>query len=467
MTQINNTPSAEMDRLFDAQRAFFLSGTTLSVDFRLKQLKLLKKALKESEKALYEAFRADFPKPDFETYASEIGFVYAELSDAIQNLPEWSRKRKVSSPLSTWPSKSYIQPEPKGNTMIIAPWNYPLNLVLAPLVAAVAAGNVAILKPAEQSPAVAKCIQNMVEKHFDSAFLAVVQGEGASVIPHLMQAHRFDHVFFTGSTEVGRKIAQMAAEKLVPVTLELGGKSPAIVDASAKLKVSAQRIAFGKWLNAGQTCVAPDYLLVHHSVAEAFQKELADCVNRFYPQGALQSEDYTAMIHRDHFNKVKSYLKSEQIAWGGESDPETLKIAPTFLQNVSEQDPVMQEEIFGPVLPMLTYRSTSEAIEIIRRRSRPLALYVFAEDKAIQKTFTRKLSFGGGAINNTVVHLANPALPFGGIGDSGQGNYHGQYGFETFSHLKSIMKTATWLDPAVRYPPYGPFIKKAIRWLMR
>lgn len=467
MIQLDNTSPAEMDRLFDRQKSYFNSGHTRSLDVRLKQLKRLKKALKAYEPALFEAFRADFPKPDFETYASEIGFVYAELSDAIRNLPEWSRKRKVSSPLSTWPSRSYIQPEPKGVTLIIAPWNYPLNLILAPLVAAMAAGNTAILKPAEQSPAVARCVQDMVEEYFEAEYLSVVQGEGAEVIPHLMKEHRFDHVFFTGSTEVGRKIALMAAEQLTPVTLELGGKSPAIVDASANLKVAARRIAFGKWLNAGQTCVAPDYLLVHRSVATAFQKELKAAVERFYPKGALASDDYTAMIHRDHFEKVSGYLNAKQIVWGGETDADRLIIAPTLLSEVSEKDPVMQEEIFGPVLPMLTYQKSQEALEIIRKRSRPLALYVFAQDRSIQKTFTTELSFGGGAINNTVVHLANPALPFGGIGDSGQGNYHGQYGFETFSHLKSIMKTGTWLDPALKYPPYGPFIQKAIRWLMR
>lgn len=463
---ISNTPEAKIARIFSEQQDYFLSNATRSVDFRLKQLKKLKRVVKENEEEILKALALDFGKSRFEAYASELGIFYEEVNIALKNLKEWTQKQKVNTPLSLWPSKSYYVHEPKGVTLIIGPWNYPFQLLLTPLVASIAAGNTAIIKPPEQTVATSLLVEKLLSINFDAQFLAVVQGAGSEVVPYMMKNHRFDHVFFTGSTGVGRKIAEMAAQQLVPTTLELGGKSPAIVDASAKLKVAAKRIAFGKWLNAGQTCVAPDYVLVEHSRMEAFLEALKNVLDEFYPKGALASPDYTQMIHQQRFDTVISYLKSGEIYYGGKSDIKNLKIEPTIVTEVSLSDPIMNDEIFGPVLPVIPYKNPAEAIDIVRKRSKPLALYIFTKDKAMEKTFLEKLQFGGGAVNNTVVHLSNPKLPFGGIGHSGYGNYHGKFGFETFSHKKSILKTATWFDLRAKYPPYSTLAYRIVQKVM-
>lgn len=461
-----NYKATEIAHLFKEQQDFFAMGKTLDLSFRKEALRKLKTKVKEREEDIIQALAADFGKPSFESYASEIGFLYEEINFALKHLRAWAKPKRKSSPLATWPSRSYVYPQPKGVCLIIGPWNYPFQLVLAPLVAALAAGNTCFIKPPEQTPHISTLIEELLLETFDRELVCVVQGPGHEVVPLLMANHRFDHVFFTGSVSVGRIIAQLAAPKLVPTTLELGGKSPTVIDKTAHLKVAADRIAFGKWLNAGQTCVAPDYLLVERSVMDDFTTELKKSLQSFYPEGALKSEHYTQMVNEKRFEAVKAYLKEGEILFGGETDAAQLKIAPTLLLNPAPNSAVMQEEVFGPVLPIIPYDFREDALAVIAREPNPLAFYLFSESKAEQDFWVQKLSFGGGAINNTVVHLSNPHLPFGGIGNSGIGHYHGQYGFDTFSHQKAVMKSATWFDLKQKYPPYGPLINKVIRRLM-
>ncbi len=452
--------------LVQKQRTFFDADSTRSYTFRKQQLTKLKEVIKNHESEILNALHQDLGKSDFEGYVSEVGFVYEEINVALKNLSRWMKPKKVSSGLLSFPSKSYVRKEPKGITLIIGPWNYPFQLLLAPVVASMAAGNTCVIKPPEQTPAVANLIEKLITDNFDAAYLTVVQGEGQEVVPELMNNHRFDHVFFTGSVPVGKKIAEMAAPKLVPCTLELGGKSPAIVDASANLKVAAKRIAFGKWLNAGQTCVAPDYLLVHQKVQSEFEKLLIETIKEFYGAKPLESEDYGKIVNQDRFDKLTGYLKNQKIAFGGETNEAKLRIAPTLINQVDLASDLMQEEIFGPILPIISFANTAEAINIIKQRPFPLALYIFSDKAEIQKTFTEKISFGGGMINNTVFHLTNTNLPFGGVGSSGLGNYHGKYGFDAFSHTKAIMKTGTWFDLKQKYPPYNYFVLKVIKKIM-
>lgn len=454
-------------RLIKKQRDFFDSGATRSYSFRKQRLKYLKKVISVNEKEVLQALEIDLGKQEFEAYASEVGFVYEEIDHAVSHLKTWMKRERVHTPLTSWPSGSFIIPQPKGISLIIAPWNYPFQLVMVPLISNMAAGNTAVLKPSEKAPATAKLIGELISRNFEEEYIAVVQGEGKEVIPELMEKERFDHVFFTGSTGVGREIAKMAAPKLTPVTLELGGKSPVVVDKTAKLEMAAKRIAFGKWINAGQTCVAPDYLLVEETVKDDLVAEIRKVIHQFYGAEPLKSEDLGHMISREHFGKVRGYLEGQKLLTGGGSDAESLRIEPTLVDSPSLESPLMKEEIFGPILPVLSYTSFTEALEIISHNPNPLALYVFSEDRKIEAAFMEMISFGGGAINNTVVHLSNPNLPFGGIGSSGYGSYHGKAGFDTFSHRKSVMKTASWFDPEQKYPPHSSMALKLIRRIMK
>lgn len=452
--------------LCQSQRDFFAMGKSKEVDFRIQTLKKLKRVVKDYEEAIIEAVQKDLNKPRFEAYASEIGVVYDEINLALKNLKSWSKPRRTSSPLTAFPSRSYIIPEPKGVCLIIGPWNYPFQLVIGPLIAALSAGNTAFVKPPEQCPHTAQLIGNMLGANFDKELICVVQGEGHQVVPQLMNLFRFDHIFFTGSIPVGKSIAQKAAEDLIPVTLELGGKSPCIIDESANLKVAARRIAFGKWLNAGQTCIAPDYLLVKREVWDLFREELIATIKSFYPQGAIDSDSYTSIVNEKRYQTLKSYLNQGELLFGGEFDDHRLRIAPTLLLFPDLKSPVMQEEIFGPILAIHLYDFDEDAKEIIAQNPNPLAFYIFSENKKAQEKWLGELSFGNGMVNNTVLQFANPSLPFGGIGDSGMGNAHGKFGFDTFSHHKAIMKSGTWLDPQQKYPPYSKLLYKLIRWLM-
>lgn len=465
--QVINTSSQELQRRFGIQRAYFDSGQTRPGAFRNKQLQDLKAVIKSAEADIIEALKKDFNKPAFETFASEIGFIYEELNYTRKHLAAWMKRRKVKTPLTAWPSQSYILPQPKGVSLVIGPWNYPFQLMLAPVIAALAAGNTVILKPSEKTPATALLIEKLIHDNFPEGLLTVIQGEGHVVIPELLEQSRPDHLFFTGSVPVGRKIAEMTAPKLIPTTLELGGKSPAIIDYKVDMKTAVRRIAFGKWLNAGQTCVAPDYILVDTSVEDEFLALMRSTLEEFYPEGALASDSYAGLIDQNRFEAMQSYLKEGEVFYGGQADADKLRLEPTIIRGVSLEDRVMQEEIFGPVLPVIPYSSEDELRAFLKANPNPLAFYVFSGRSNFSKRLLEDIPFGGGARNNALIHLANPRLPFGGIGDSGIGNYHGKYGFDTFTHYKGIMESATWFDLKAKYPPYAGKALRLIQRLMR
>ncbi|RPE13864.1 aldehyde dehydrogenase [Chitinophaga lutea] len=445
---------------YNAQRRFFDSGATRPYAFRKAQLKQLKKVIKRHEAAILGALYADLHKHPMEAFGSEVGLLYDEIDHTLTNLRQWMRPQPVSSPLLHYPSGSKIYPEPKGLTLLIGPWNYPFQLLINPLIGAIAAGNCAILKPSEMAPQTEAVIRKVIAEAFDPAFVTVITGEGHLVIPEIMQ-HRFDHIFFTGSIPVGRKILEMAAPHLTPVTLELGGKSPCIVDKSADLKTAARRIIWGKCWNAGQTCIAPDYVLAHHSIVTPLLEHMKTAITQFFGDNPAESPDYARIINEKRFDQLTAYLQQGTIETGGVTDRAGKYIAPTILTNVSFDAPVMKEEIFGPVLPLIPYRETDEAVAMIAKNPYPLSLYLFSGSSKTEKTFIERVAFGGGCINNTLVHFTNAELPFGGVGYSGMGRYHGRSSFEEFTHMKGVMKTATWLDVPVKYPPFGNKIRLA------
>ena len=449
-----------------ALQQYFASGETTSYSFRKLQLQKLRKAIEANEHAIMDALFNDLKKSPEEAYSTEIGFVYSEITHTLKHLQEWMRPVTVSSPLLIFPSSSKILRDPLGVTLIIAPWNYPFQLVMAPLIGAIAGGNCAVVKPSEFTPYTSAIIEKIIAEAFTANYIAVATGNGAEVVSQLMNQFRFDHVFFTGSIPVGRQIALMAADKLVPVTLELGGKSPCIVDKDVNLKVAAQRIAWGKFTNVGQTCVAPDYLLVHESRRNELVELLEKSVHQYYGNDPLQSADYGKIINENRYNKLESFLSQGSIVFGGKTDKEKLFISPTLLENVPENSPVMQEEIFGPILPLYTFTHHRQAIEMVQRMPNPLALYVFTNNTDVEKLYTEKISFGGGCINNTLIHFANAKLPFGGVGNSGVGVYHGKFSFDTFTRQKSVVKTSTWIDPSAKYPPYKGKLN-ILKWLLK
>ncbi|SHM58291.1 aldehyde dehydrogenase [Chitinophaga sp. CF418] len=451
--------------VYNAQQTFFASGKTLSYKFRRRQLKLLKMAIKEREKDILAALHADLHKHPVEAYSSEIGFLYVEIAYLLSNLKRWMKPEDVSSPFIMYPSKSRIHRAPLGLTLIIGPWNYPFQLVLAPLAGAIAGGNCAVVKPSELAPQTSAVIASLVRETFDPAYITAVEGDGGVVIPDLMQ-HRFDHVFFTGSAVIGRKVMELAIPHLTPVTLELGGKSPVIVDDKVNIRVAARRIIWGKFWNAGQTCIAPDYVLVHSSVKDELVEAMKKAVVQFFGEDPAASPDYARIINKKRFGVLNTYLQQGKVVHGGTADESELFISPTLLEDVTWDSPVMQEEIFGPVLPVLTFGALEEAISLVRQQPQPLSLYLFTKRSSTEKAVTEQLSFGGGCINNTLGHFTNPELPFGGVGHSGMGQYHGKYSFMTFTHPKSIMKTGTWIDVAMKYPPFRNKLK-IVRWLMR
>jgi aldehyde dehydrogenase (NAD+) len=451
---------SSIENAYQAQRAFFATGATLPYQFRKKQLRLLLKAVRKYEQQIMDALYKDLHKPPVEAYGGELGQLYAEIKYLQNGLKKWMQPEAVSSPFTQYPSKSKIHRAPLGLTLIIAPWNYPFQLLMAPLAAAIAAGNCAVLKPSEMTPHTAAVIETLVKETFNPAFVTVVQGDGSTVIPALMQ-HRFDHVFFTGSTNVGRKIMEMATPHLTPVTLELGGKSPCIVDEHADIHVAAKRIVWGKFWNAGQTCIAPDYVLVHHLVKDKLVEAMKKAMLQFWGATPQDSSDYARIINASRFATLQSYLSQGRVLHGGEHDAADKYIAPTLIDDVSWESPLMQEEIFGPILPILTFEKITDVLERLQQLPYPLSLYVFTKRKATEHLLMERLRFGGGCVNNTLVHFVNPELPFGGVGNSGMGRYHGKYGFETFTHLKAVMRTGTWVDVPMKYPPY----KGKLKWL--
>lgn len=443
----------ELTALLQRQRSFFESGATRSYQYRRDQLMAFKNAIVANEKAINEALYADLKKTPEECWVTETGLLLQEINYIAKNLREWMRPETTGTNLLNLPSSSYLLPSPKGVVLIIGPWNFPLQLLLIPVAGAIAAGNCVVMKPSEFAPATAAVIEKLIGEALPSELAAVVQGDGATVVPEMMNNFRFDHVFYTGSIPVGKAIYQMAARDLVPVTLELGGKDPCVVEADADLKVAARRIAVGKFTNAGQMCVCPDYLLVHESVKDKLVNYIKEAALKFYTDDPLNAYGYGKIINEKRFDKLVSYLSQGKIVFGGAHDREKLFIAPAILEEVSLDAPVMQDEIFGPILPVYSFRTREEALKIINRHPNPLSFYVFTSSAAREKEWMEKVQFGAGCINNTAWQFSNHHLPFGGIGQSGIGAYHGRHSFDVFTHKKAVMKTPTWFDPAIKYPP--------------
>lgn len=435
-------------------RRYFQSGATKTYDFRRRQLLLLKGAILQHEHELHTALYKDLKKSPEECWITETGFLLAEINNTLKQLRRWMKPQSRSTNLLNFPSRSFIYKEPLGVVLVIGPWNYPLHLLFMPLVGAIAAGNCVVLKPSEFAPATATIMEKIIALIFPKEYVLYVQGDGAAVVPALMNNFRFDHVFYTGSTGVGKIIYSMAAQKLVPVTLELGGKSPCVVEKDANLKIAARRIAVTKFSNAGQMCVAPDYVLVHHSVKDRLVKEMKKCILHFFSDNPAGNYNYGKIINEKAFTRLLSYIKTGTVVHGGNYDVSNNYIQPTLLENVPVDTAVMGEEIFGPVLPIISFTLFEEAKEWINRNPNPLAFYVFTESSTTEQRWLDGVAFGGGCVNNAAFHLTNPHLPFGGRGSSGIGSYHGKASFDVFSHQKSIMKTPTWFDLAIKYPPY-------------
>ncbi|GLO66509.1 MULTISPECIES: aldehyde dehydrogenase [Oceanobacillus] len=436
--------------IVENQRAYYNHGNTVDYSFRKQQLEKMKDMLKEYESHIFRALKHDLNKSKHEVITSELGILYSEIDNMLKNLRQWMQPDKVTNPITHKGSKSYIMKEPLGVILVIAPWNYPLQLSLAPVIGAIAAGNTVIIKPSEHAPHTSELIAEMVQNTFDSSFLTVVQGAKNETEALLKQ--RFDHIFFTGGAAIGKIVMRAASEFLTPVTLELGGKSPAIVDEDANIQVAAKRIVWGKYTNAGQTCVAPDYILVHEKAKFKLLKAMKKHIKSMYGKDPLQNEAYTRIIHEGHFDRLTNFLSNGTIVHGGEFNRDSLSIEPTILDKITWDEAIMKEEIFGPILPVLTYTNIEDALYQIKLKEKPLALYYFGENEKMQQQVMEYVSFGGGAINDTIYHLANPHLPFGGVGASGMGAYHGKASFDTFSHHKSIMKQTTKFDIPFRYP---------------
>lgn len=451
--------------IVEQQRAYFATGATLDVAARIDALKRLQSSIIRHENAIHEALRLDLGKSGMESYMCETGLTRSEITYMLRHIRSFAREKRVHTPLAQFHSRSYRKPSPYGVALIMSPWNYPFLLTIDPLVDAIAAGNTAVLKPSAYSPHVSDVIAAIVRECFDPAYVAVITG-GRAENTCLLNEH-FDYIFFTGSQAVGKEVMRHAAQHLTPVTLELGGKSPCIVDKTADLKLAAKRIVFGKFLNVGQTCVAPDYLYCDKAVAAPLVEEIERQIAAQFGDDPLQNPAYGRIINQKHFDRLTALIDPGKVVWGGEVDPEACRIAPTVLAPVTFDDPVMQEEIFGPLLPVLTYASLEEAIETINARPHPLALYLFTSDKLAAKRVTARCGFGGGCINDTIIHLATSEMGFGGFGESGMGAYHGKEGFATFSHFKSIVDKKTWLDLPMRYQPYKPLNDKLIRFFLK
>ena len=461
---MNRDGMNEIRNVLTAQQQFFKSGLTKNLDFRLENLNRLKKGIIQNETAIGEALKKDLSKSSYESYLTEVGVVLNEIRLASRRLKSWARPRRVKTPFQLWVASSRIYCEPYGRALIIAPWNYPFLLSISPLIGSIAAGNCNVLKPSEYAPSTAAIITEIMASNFDSRYLAVIEGDGHT--GEALLKERFDYIFFTGSVTIGKIVMSAAAKYLTPVTLELGGKNPCIVDQDVNLDPTARRIVFGKFINAGQTCIAPDYLLVHRSNKLKLLQLIRKYLDRFYGEDPRKSPDFARIINQRHFDRLRALLEKGDVIIGGQSDPQDLYIAPTVISNLSWDDPVMQDEIFGPILPVLEFEDLSEVISSLNSRPKPLALYVFSKRPENYQKVIDEVSFGSGCINDTVVQFANPHLPFGGVGSSGMGGYHGKASFDNFSHQKSILKKSFTFDPPLRYPPYKnklSILKKILR----
>ncbi|MFI5156341.1 MAG: aldehyde dehydrogenase [Chitinophagales bacterium] len=445
--------------LLNRMREYFESGATRPISFRKEQLRKLKAAIYAYEKEIGQAIYADLKKSAEEVYSTETGLLIAEINVTLSHLDEWTRPKNVGTNLMNLPSSSKIYRDPLGVIFIIAPWNYPFQLSLIPLVGAIAGGNCALIKPSELAPATSAILDKIIGQIYSTEYIAVIEGDGAELVPSIMKSFRFDHIFYTGSIPVGKAIYQLAAADLIPVTLELGGKNPAIVENDAKIAVTVKRIAVGKFINAGQICVAPDYVLVHTDIQQEFVDAMKKTLQDFYGERPIESNEYGKIINERRFNKLLSYLSSSEIIYGGQHDKSKLFISPTIILNPALDSGLMSEEIFGPILPVVSFRTMDDAKKIIRLNPNPLSLYVFTSDQSKEKAWIEQIPFGGGCINNAAWQFTNPHLPFGGIGQSGMGAYHGKYSFDLFTHAKPVMKTPVWIDPSIKYPPYSGKLK--------
>jgi aldehyde dehydrogenase (NAD+) len=458
-----------MDPLIDklqTMRGYYNSGATRSYAFRKQQLQKLKKAVLQHEKEFHDALHTDLKKSPEESWVTETGFLISEINSALKNLHHWMQPEKVKTNLVNLPSSSFVMREPLGVVLIIGPWNYPLQLLFTPLVGAMAAGNCVVLKASEFAPATAAVMKKIIDENFPGEYILCVEGDGAQVVPAMMNNFRFDHVFYTGSTAVGKIIYKMAAEQLVPVTLELGGKSPCVVESDANIKVAARRIAMTKFSNAGQMCVAPDYVLVHETVKEKLINELKENLVKFFSADPSADYSYCKIINERQFNRLTGYLNNGTIVHGGKNDITKLYIEPTIIENLSPGAPLMKDEIFGPILPVISFKDFEEAKTVIDRNPNPLAFYIYTTSSKKEKEWLQAIPAGGACVNNSSWHLTNHHLPFGGRGNSGMGEYHGKTSFETFSHRKAVLKTPTWFDPGIKYPPFKGklwLFKKVIR----
>lgn len=455
----------EIKDLVTRQRKYFQTGATLPVSVRVDALKRLYGVISGCEKEIHTALKRDLGKSGFESYMCETGLVLEEISYMLKHIHRFAREKNVRTPLAQFHSRSFKKPSPYGVTLIMSPWNYPFMLTLSPLVDALAAGNTAVVKPSAYSPHTSDVILQILSQCFDPEYVAVVTG-GRAENTCLLREH-FDYIFFTGSQFVGKEVMRNAAEHLTPVTLELGGKSPCIVDKSADIKLAARRIVFGKYLNCGQTCVAPDYIYCHRSVKDKLVKEVQKQIQKQYGKQPLRNPNYGKIINEKHFDRLLGLIDKNKTVHGGDSDRHALRIEPTVLDNVTFADAVMQEEIFGPIMPILIFDNLDEAIRNINAMPHPLALYLFTSDKAAAKKVTSRCGFGGGCINDTIIHLATTEMGFGGFGESGMGSYHGKVGFDTFSHYKSIVDKKTWIDLPMRYQPYRKLHEKMIRFFLK
>jgi len=449
--------------LLEKQKLFFHSDKTKDIKFRLDALKALQESVKQNEQPLMDALKADLNKSEFDSYTTEIMIVLEEIKFTIKHLQSWAKPHKVKTPITHIGSTSYIYPEPYGAALIIAPWNYPFQLAIAPLIGAIAAGNCAVIKPSELTPTTSALFARMMSDIFPEEYIAVVQG-GVETSQALL-AEKFDYIFFTGSVPVGRIIMEAAAKNLIPVTLELGGKSPCIVHHDANLKLAAKRIAWGKYVNAGQTCVAPDYLYLHKEIKQEFITLFREAIIELYGNNPLKNPEFTRIVSVKHFERLRSFLDNGELTIGGNYNSDNLMIEPTVLLNINWEDPIMQDEIFGPILPVMEYSQLDEVISGIDHHPKPLALYLFTESDNVQERVLESIAFGGGCINDTVYHLGSPHLPFGGVGSSGIGAYHGKGSFDTFSHEKSILKQSTRFDLPFRYPNVKDGLKKVKKFI--
>jgi len=450
--------------IISRQQNFFNANSTKDVGFRIDQLKKFKSLLKENEDLLYKAIYEDFAKSEFETYVSELALLYHEINTFIKNIKKWGKRKKVRTGFANFPAKSYIIPEPLGNTLIIGAWNYPFQLSLVPAITSLAAGNTVILKPSELPAKTSEVMAKIINENFPNDYFCVVEG-GVEETTELLK-YRFDKIFFTGSIPVGKIIYQAAAKHLTPVTLELGGKSPTFVLADCDINTTVKRIIWAKFLNAGQTCIAPDYILIEKSIEEKFHKALVNEIEKYYKTNDEIEENYTRIINVKNFERLDKLIDKEKVCFGGNTNKENRFISPTIMKDVSFEDEIMKDEIFGPILPIITFVDIDEAIKKVKERPKPLACYIYSKNRKMINKILEEISFGGGAVNDSVMHISNTRLPFGGVGFSGIGSYHGKAGFDTFSHHKSILDKPFWFEPNLKYSPYTKGKLNIIKWLM-